>query len=723
MSRQKMWVSPWSLSARPRWAKGATLILVTGMLLLWLFSGVFVQQSHASPEDPCRTEISSGFQYRWGDPDDLSGDLSQWLFGDSVQAQWRPYDPHRPPANVNDDHFIWLKRRWPEFRRGEDVIFIPSLGAHQVFEAFVDTALIYKSGEMKTSFENRFLSKRWYIIPLPQVLGDNHLVFRFYSDDPGRIGLRSSIFLGPQGEFYKQLAEKELDRVVLGFLFIFIGLVATVMYFKHGREKAYLLLSLGILALNVGLYNIADTDMKQLFLDQPVFWWYLFHLSLFIFPVGLWTFFDYTYASAYRSLIRPLVLAHVILAGGALVLDLLNVVGMDAARYPFILLIVPGAIIASVALVKAIARGDREAKILGLATIFPVLAGFHDILGRLQIITLRRPLFQYGLFVFILIVSFILERRFVEAHKRLRQYSKELEEKSRDLEQSKEKLEEYSAGLEQKVAERTHALRDRNEELKATLEQLTKTQSQLIQAEKMAAIGNLAAGIAHEVNSPMGAVHSAADVQARCITKLNEMLEKSKTIDDIKGNPEFEKLFAMLSENSQLTITASERISKIIKSLRNFARLDEAEFQKADIHDGIDSTLTLVHHELKNKVEVVKEYGQIPEINCYPNQLNQVFMNLFVNAAHAIEENGVLKIRTYKDNQKVYVEISDTGRGIPPENLEKIFDPGFTTKRRGEGTGLGLSISRKIIEKHDGEIFVKSEVGKGTTFTVVLPIG
>jgi len=156
--------------------------------------------------------------------------------------------------------------------------------------------------------------------------------------------------------------------------------------------------------------------------------------------------------------------------------------------------------------------------------------------------------------------------------------------------------------------------------------------------------------------------------------------------------------------------------------LKNFARLDEAEFQKADIHDGIDSTLTLVQHELKNKIEVVKEYGNIPRIFCYPNQLNQMFMNLFVNAAKAIEDNGTIKIETFADDTNVYVKISDTGKGIPPENLAKLFDPGFTTKSSRVGMDLGLSISYNIIQKHKGDITVESELGKGTEFTIILPI-
>jgi signal transduction histidine kinase len=448
----------------------------------------------------------------------------------------------------------------------------------------------------------------------------------------------------------------------------------------------------------------------------------MFFVSFFLFPVGMLSFFEQTIGSAYRSIIRPLIFLHILFAGGALLLDLSGLVGLQASFRPFLILLTLAVFVIIVTLIKAILVGNKEAKLFGIGTIFLVGFGLHDMLGSFDLIPFPKSLFHWGLFVFIFFLAFILERRFAEAHSNLRIYSKALETKSRDLQLSKEKLEEYSHTLEQRVEERTQTLQNKNIELETALSELTQTQSQLVQSEKMAALGNLAAGIAHEVKSPMGAVSSAADVQARCIAKLNEMLEKSTSIDDIKGNPEFEKLFKILAENNQLTITAGQRISQIVKSLKNFARLDEAELQKADIHEGLESTLTLVHHEIKNKLEVVKEYGQLPEINCYPNQLNQVFMNLFVNAAHAIDERGVLKIRTYKDADSVYVEISDTGRGIPPDHLNKIFDPGFTTKERGEGTGLGLSISRKIIDKHHGQILVDSEVGKGSTFTVVLPI-
>ncbi|MCP4633419.1 MAG: hypothetical protein GY855_10880 [candidate division Zixibacteria bacterium] len=159
----------------------------------------------------------------------------------------------------------------------------------------------------------------------------------------------------------------------------------------------------------------------------------------------------------------------------------------------------------------------------------------------------------------------------------------------------------------------------------------------------------------------------------------------------------------------------------IVRRLRSFARLDEAEIKEADIHDGIEDTLTLIHHDIKHRLTVEKDYGDIPLISCYPGRLNQVFLNLFVNANQAIEDKGLIKIMTWMENEKVFITISDDGKGIPENEVSRIFDPGFTTKGVGVGTGLGLSICYQIIQDHRGEIKVESEIGKGTKFTIVLP--
>ena len=199
----------------------------------------------------------------------------------------------------------------------------------------------------------------------------------------------------------------------------------------------------------------------------------------------------------------------------------------------------------------------------------------------------------------------------------------------------------------------------------------------------------------------------------RAVAKIRRLLGSQEQ--------EVERLFDIVDEVCRNNEAATERIMKIVHSLKNFARLDEAERKEVDIHEGIESTLTLVQHQLKNRIRVEKQFADLPEIQCHPIQLNQVFMNILVNAAHAIPDQGTITIKTLKEGGNVKVVIGDTGVGIPQEHLSKIFDPGFTTKGVGLGTGLGLSICYKIVQDHNGKIEVESS-SAGTIFTITLPI-
>jgi two-component system NtrC family sensor kinase len=239
--------------------------------------------------------------------------------------------------------------------------------------------------------------------------------------------------------------------------------------------------------------------------------------------------------------------------------------------------------------------------------------------------------------------------------------------------------------------------------------------SEWMQSEKMAALGLLVAGVAHEINTPMGAIHSNNDIMSRAVTKIRKALgpppdskEMARLLDIVDG----------ICRNNEI---AADRIMKIVRSLKNFARLDEAERKTVNIHEGIESTLILLKHQLKNRIRIERQFGDLPEIECFPNQLNQVFMNILVNAAQAIHDRGTITIKTYRAGDSVRVEITDSGVGIPEEHLSKIFDPGFTTKGVGVGTGLGLSICYKIIQDHRGTIEVESSK-TGTTFVITLPL-
>ncbi|MBI5451123.1 MAG: response regulator [Gammaproteobacteria bacterium] len=278
--------------------------------------------------------------------------------------------------------------------------------------------------------------------------------------------------------------------------------------------------------------------------------------------------------------------------------------------------------------------------------------------------------------------------------------------------------------------------REAHAESARTYRKLEEAQGQLLQSEKMAAIGQLAAGVAHEINNPVGYITSNIGALQGYIDELFRILEAYERMEAsiADGNPAKAEV-ATLKQQTDLGFLKQDitdllkesregvtRVRQIVQDLKDFSRVDEAEWQWTDLHKGIDSTLNIVHNEIKYKAEVIKNYGTLPLVECIASQINQVIMNLLVNAAQAIEQRGTITLSTGVSGDKVWIKISDTGKGIPEQNLRKIFDPFFTTKPVGKGTGLGLSLSYGIIERHAGSIDVHSEVGKGTTFTITLPV-
>lgn len=252
-------------------------------------------------------------------------------------------------------------------------------------------------------------------------------------------------------------------------------------------------------------------------------------------------------------------------------------------------------------------------------------------------------------------------------------------------------------------------------------EALKETQTQLLHSEKMASLGMLVAGIAHEINTPVGAISSMYDTLSRALARLKTSLDPIFAMEPGE-HQKVNNLFEVIEKANRVIASGTQRVTNIVRRLRSFARVDEMDFEEVDIHDGIEDTLAIVHHELKHKAVVERNYGSIPRILCNPAQLNQVYLNLLINAVQAIPEKGVITITTFSKDEHVHIRIKDTGVGIPREALRNIFDPGYTTKGVGVGTGLGLSICYKIVKDHQGEIFVESEPGKGTTFTVILPV-
>lgn len=264
---------------------------------------------------------------------------------------------------------------------------------------------------------------------------------------------------------------------------------------------------------------------------------------------------------------------------------------------------------------------------------------------------------------------------------------------------------------------------------------LEDAQNQLIQSEKLAAVGQLAAGVAHEINNPVGFVNSNLGSLERYLKDLFSLVAVYAKAEPQLADPALRSAiqetkaaidYDFLCEDSAQLIAESrnglERVKRIVQDLKDFSRIDESDLQWADVEKCLDSTLAVLANDLRDKVEVVKEYAVLPQIECMPSQLNQVFMNLLTNARQAIAERGRITLRTGVDGEMVWVEIADSGAGIPAENLKRIFEPFFTTRPVGSGQGLGLSVAYSIIAKHRGRIEVSCAAGQGAVFRVWLPV-
>lgn len=305
----------------------------------------------------------------------------------------------------------------------------------------------------------------------------------------------------------------------------------------------------------------------------------------------------------------------------------------------------------------------------------------------------------------------------------------------RDLFESK--LKELNQTLEDRVEQRTKIIKDKNQKLELVNKQMQDTQLKLMQSDKMASVGILAAGVAHEINNPMSFIISNVETLEEYTQKLQQLIEQydsilaeqdmtdsvTSKIQTAQKSIDLAFIHQDLPTLLQDTKEGTARIKEIVKGLKDFSHTDtENNYDFCNLNDCINTTLKVAHNELKYHCKIITSLADIPDVYCARGQIQQVLLNLIINASHAIKKQGIIEIKTSSDINQVYIQVKDNGSGIPKDQLEKLFDPFYTTKPIGEGTGLGLAISYGIIEEHQGKITVKSQVGKGTIFTICLPI-
>ena len=312
---------------------------------------------------------------------------------------------------------------------------------------------------------------------------------------------------------------------------------------------------------------------------------------------------------------------------------------------------------------------------------------------------------------------------------------------SRDVTMRRQ-MEETLKKNQEELIRKNQEINANRKDIKIALERLEKayeeqkaSQLKILQQEKMASIGQLAAGVAHELNNPMSFISSNLGTLNKYANRLIDFIGvQSEEIKSLKNAASVRKVNKKRKElkldeiigdiNVMIkeSLDGAERVRNIVYELNCFSRMDEEEYKNADINECIESAITIVWNELKYRSTLEKDYGKLPRIKCYPRQINQIFVNLLINAVQSIAKQGTIRIKTWHEDGSVWMEVSDTGRGMPRENLVKIFEPFFTTKDAGKGTGLGLSITYEIVQRHKGEITVKSKLGKGTTFTIRIPV-
>jgi signal transduction histidine kinase len=359
--------------------------------------------------------------------------------------------------------------------------------------------------------------------------------------------------------------------------------------------------------------------------------------------------------------------------------------------------------------------------------------------GAIPLNTFTSYAIQIGSVIEIVLLSFALADR-INILRREKEESQA--QAMMALEENARIVREQNIILETKVTERTIELKASNEELNKTLVELKEAEMQLVESEKMASLGQLTAGIAHEINNPINFVTSNVKPLKRDVEMIISMLdqvsdisiadapveEKKQKIEDLKQEYDFDYLKTEIDYLLKGITEGSNRTAEIVKGLRIFSRLDEDDLKKASINEGLDSTIIIVNNLLEGRIEIEKQYGNIPMVECYPGKLNQVFLNIITNAIHALkskfkdEKGGVVTIATSNTETTVKISIKDNGTGMDDNTKKKLFEPFFTTKDVGEGTGLGLSIAYNTIKKHNGTIDVISELGNGTEFVIEIPI-
>ncbi len=527
---------------------------------------------------------------------------------------------------------------------------------------------------------------------------------------------------------------------------LFMGLILVMVIYNSFiylsvRDKSYLYYVFYSLFIGLSSITLSGYTYRLILFDYPD----LNHLGIVVFPglagiVGNLFMMNFLQTKENSPRMHPFIYLSIFLYAIAVILRLL---GYDQASFRAIdFAAISTVVVTFIIAISLSFEGYRPAKLFLLAFSLFITGLLLFVMRNLGIVPYNdftNYTKELGTALDVVLLAFALADK-INTFKREKERSQE--QTLQALKENERIIREQNVILETKVNERTHELSEANIELNQTLIDLKEAEGQLVEAEKMASLGQLTAGIAHEINNPINFVTSNITPLNRDVDILIDFIremekiglsdlpveEKQRLIEEQKEERDYDYLKMEISQLLKGIQEGASRTSEIVKGLRVFSRLDEDDLKKADMNDGLDSTLIVINNLLSNKIKLEKVYGDIPLIDCYPGKLNQVFLNILSNAIYAInkkfgdQEGGVLRITTSNNETKVYVKIEDNGIGMDEVTRKKIFEPFFTTKDVGEGTGLGMSIAYNTIRRHQGEIQINSTPGEGSEFIMELPI-
>lgn len=674
-------------------------------------------------------DLAKGWQYCWEVSPINNLGLPSLIFDTKPESGvWKPLSVPGQPRNDQNAKSIWLRVKLPKSELEEPGILFAT--NDQWFEVYFDGRLIYQYGKTRVKKE-RAPGSPWHFIPLPANYQNKYLFIRMDSFFPRMTGMVRIAKLGSHSLAQTWIIHRSIDSFILGCLFLFLGL-SLIIIFTGAKRSQKSFLALGTSSFCAGLWLISETNMRQVLFDIPIYCWtYLAIGSFYLMPAGLCAFVEQIFGgSRCRLILRRLWQINIVFAVTTFILDLFMVIPLTSTlsifyMFLFILII----LLVSVTLYEAI-KGNQEARMFGMGIFILALTGIYDILGwYYRVVPWVRYTSHWGLFLFYSLLFFILRKQYLDMYMKLRNYSNEIEKKNKALHQmwlevkeSRDEIANWNRKLEERVIERTEQLAEANNELVLMLETLKRTQTQLIQSEKMSALGNLVAGVAHEINTPIGISVTAVSHLAEKTTELTKSFHSNQIT-----RSELEKYLELGREMSSIILINLERAANLIRSFKQLAVDQSSEVKRVfNVQAYIKEVLLSLQPKLKKTKHQIKiDCPDDLEIKSYPGALSQIITNLIMNSlihAFSEDESGLITFTVIRDQSTINFSYSDNGKGITRESLGKIFNPFFTTMRGKGGTGLGLHIVYNIVTQTlHGTINCQSQQNNGTTFNISFP--